>query len=205
MENQENKNIETETIIQEEDKSSEKPQIEKQWYIITTASTHEKKVQENLTRRVASWNLQNHIFRIVVAEHQVPILKNGQPTGKFKMKNLYPGYVFVEMIMTDEAWFVVRNTPNVTGFIGSSGGGTKPFVVPRAEMEPVLKRMGIVDKEMYSNYKVGDLVRILIGSFEGSEGNIVSIDSETNEVVISTIFFGRPTTINVKFSEIEKI
>ena len=179
--------------------------VDKQWYIVTTASTHENKVKDNLLRRIESWNLQDYIFRVIVAEHEVPILKNGQPTGKTKMKNLYPGYVFVEMIMTDEAWYVVRNTPNVTGFIGSSGGGAKPFIVTRDQMEPVLKRMGMIDAEMYSNYKVGDLVRILIGSFEGSEGTIESINTETGEVAISTIFFGRPTVINVKFSEIEKI
>lgn len=176
----------------------------KEWYIITTYSSHENKVKENLLARVASWKLEDYISRVVVAEYEVPILKNGQPTGKTKMKNLYPGYVFVEMIMTDDAWFVVRNTPGVTGFIGSSGGGTKPFIVTRSQMEPVLKRMGMFDEEMYSKYNVGDVVKVLTGSFEGSEGTIESIDQDTGEVVISTIFFGRPTTINVKFSEIEK-
>lgn len=179
--------------------------VDKQWYIVTTYSSHENKVKDNLLARIESWNLQDYIFRIIVAEHEVPVLKNGQPTGKTKMKNLYPGYVFVEMIMTDDAWYVVRNTPGVTGFIGSSGGGAKPFIVTRDQMEPVLKRMGMIDAEMYSNYQVGDLVRILTGSFEGSEGNIESINMETGEVSISTIFFGRPTSINVKFSEIEKI
>ena len=179
--------------------------IDKQWYIVTTYSSRENKVKENLERRVESYNLQDCIFRIVVAEHEVPVLKNGQPTGKTKMKNLYPGYVFVEMVMSDDAWFVVRNTPDVTGFIGSSGKGAKPFIVTREQMEPVLKRMGMIDEGMYDKYNVGDLVRILTGSFEGSEGNIESIDKETGEISISTIFFGRPTVISVKFSEIEKI
>ncbi len=179
--------------------------IEKQWYVVNTYSSHENKVKENLIRRVESMNLKDYIFRIIVAEHEVPVMKNGMPTGKTKMKNLYPGYVFIEMIMTDEAWYMVRNTPGVTGFIGSSGGGAKPFPVTREQIEPVLKRMGMFDADMYNNYEVGDLVRILTGSFEGSEGKIVSIDSELGEVSISTIFFGRPTSINVKFSEIEKI
>lgn len=132
-------------------------------------------------------------------------MKNGQPTGKTKMKNLYPGYVFIEMIMTDEAWFMVRNTPGVTGFIGSSGGGAKPFPVSREQIETVLKRMGMVDDEMFSNYKVGDTVKILTGSFEGSEGTIESINKDTNEVTITTVFFGRPTQIEVKITEIDKI
>ena len=166
--------------------------IAKIWYVVNTYSSHENKVKDN-------------IFRIVVAEQEVPIIKNGQPTGKTKMKNLYPGYVFIEMIMTDEAWFMVRNTPGVTGFIGSSGKGAKPFPVTREQIETVLKRMGMVDDEMFSNYNVGDTVKILTGSFEGSEGTIDSINKETGEVTITTVFFGRPTQIEVKFSEIDKV
>ena len=179
--------------------------IEKQWFAIATYSSHENKVKDNLLARVESMKLQDYIFRIIVAEHEVPVMRNGQPTGKTKMKNLYPGYVFIEMIMTDEAWYMVRNTPGVTGFIGSSGKGAKPFPVTREQIEPVLKRMGMVDEEMYSNYEVGDTVRILAGSFEGIEGEIESIDSSIGEVTISTILFGRPTPITVKFSEIEKL
>ncbi len=183
----------------------EEKMIDKQWYVVNTYSSHENKVKDNLEKRVESWQLQDKIFRIIVAEHEVPIMKNGQPTGKTKMKNLYPGYVFIEMIMTDDAWYMVRNTPGVTGFIGSSGGGAKPFPVTREQIEPVLKRMGMIDEEMFNNYQVGDNVKILAGSFEDSEGTIESINTETGEVSISTIFFGRPTIITVKFSEIEKI
>ena len=180
-------------------------QIEKQWYVVSTYNGHENKVKDNLEKRKESHNLQDYIFRIIVAEHEVPVMKNGLPTGKTKMKNLYPGYVFIEMIMTDEAWFVVRNTPGVTGFIGSSGKGAKPFPVTREQIETVLKRMGMVDDEMFSNYKVGDIVRILTGSFEGSEGTIESINKETGDITLTTIFFGRPTQIEVKFSEIDKV
>ena len=132
-------------------------------------------------------------------------MRDGQPTGKTKMKNIYPGYIFVEMIMTDEAWYIVRNTPGVTGFVGSSGGHAKPFPVTREQIEPVLKRMGMVDQEMYSNYQVGDLVRVLTGPFEGVEGNIEEINQEAGEVSLNTIFFGRLTPITVKFSEVEKV
>ena len=180
-------------------------QIEKQWYVVNTYSSRENKVKENLEKRVETQNLQDVIFRVLVAEQEVPVMKDGKPTGKTKTKNIYPGYVFIEMIMTDEAWYVVRNTPGVTGFVGSSGGGAKPFPVTREQIEPVLKRMGMVDEEMYSNYEVGDTVRILAGSFEGIEGEIESIDSSIGEVTISTILFGRPTPITVKFSEIEKL
>ena len=178
---------------------------EKAWYVINTYSTHENKVKANLSRRVESMGLQDLIFRILVAEQEVPVMKDGMPTDKTRMKNLYPGYVFVEMIMTDYAWYVVRNTPGVTGFVGSSGKGTKPFPVPREQIEPVLKRMGMIDASMYDRYNVGDMVKVIHGPLEGTEGTIVSINRETGNVEVETIFFGRSTKVEVDFSEIERI
>ena len=178
---------------------------DKAWYVVNTYSTHETKVATNLKRRVDSMGLEHLIFRIIVAEQEVEVMKDGLPTGKKRMKNLYPGYVFVEMIMTDYAWYVVRNTPGVTGFVGSSGKGTKPFPVPREQIEPVLKRMGLVDESMYDRYKEGDLIKIIHGPLEGTEGNILSIDRETGIVAVQTVFFGRETRVEVDFSEIERI
>lgn len=175
----------------------------KQWYVVNTYSSRERAVADMLEKRKYTQNLENYIFRIVVAETVEPGMKNGKPTGKDVVKNLYPGYVFIEMIMTDDAWFMVRNTPDVTGFVGSSGKGTKPFPIPNEEIEPVLKRMNIIDENMFSNYKVGDHIRIISGSFENSEGTIESIDSETKKVSVSILFFGRPTTIEADFFEIE--
>lgn len=175
----------------------------KQWYVVNTYSGRERAVADMLEKRKYTQNLENYIFRIVVAETVEPRMKNGKPTGKDVVKNLYPGYVFIEMIMTDDAWFMVRNTPDVTGFVGSSGKGTKPFPIPNEEIEPVLKRMNIIDENMFSNYKVGDHIRIISGSFENSEGTIESIDSETKKVSVSILFFGRPTTIEADFFEIE--
>ena len=175
----------------------------KQWYVVNTYSGRERAVADMLEKRKYTQNLENYIFRIVVAETVEPGMKNGKPTGKDVVKNLYPGYVFIEMIMTDDTWFMVRNTPDVTGFVGSSGKGTKPFPIPNEEIEPVLKRMNIIDENMFSNYKVGDHIRIISGSFENSEGTIESIDSETKKVSVSILFFGRPTTIEADFFEIE--
>ena len=178
---------------------------EKAWYVVNTYSTHENKVKENLKRRVESMGLGYLIFRIIVAEQEVPVMKDGMPTDKTRMKNLYPGYVFVEMIMTDYAWYVVRNTPGVTGFVGSSGKGTKPFPVPREQIEPVLKRMSIIDDAMYDRYQVGDFVRVIHGALEGTEGTIVSINKETGVVELEAVFFGHSTKAEVDFAEIEKI
>ncbi len=178
---------------------------EKAWFVVTAYSTHEAKVKENIERRMQSMGMGDLIFRTFVGEVEVPVMRNGQPTGKTKMKNLYPSYIFVEMIMTDKAWYVVRNTPGVTGFVGSSGKGTKPFPVPREQMEPVLKRLGIIDESMFDRYKVGDQVKIISGPFDNTEGTIISIDRETSQIEVEIYFFGRPSRATVDFSAIEKI
>lgn len=175
----------------------------KQWYVVNTYSGRERIVADMLEKRKTSQNLEEYIFRIVVAETLEPVLKDGKPTGKEVLKNLYPGYVFIEMIMTDDAWFMVRNTPDVTGFVGSSGKGTKPFPIPNEEIEPVLKRMNIIDENMFSDYKVGDKVRLISGNFEGSIGTVESTNQENKTVSLSILFFGRPTLIEADFAEIE--
>jgi transcriptional antiterminator NusG len=178
---------------------------DKAWYIVTTYSKHEAKTAENLIRRIDSMNMKDLILRVLVAEHEVPVLKDGEPTGKTKTENYYPGYFFVEMIMTDESWYIVRNTPGVTGIVGSSGGGQKPAPVPREQIEPVLKRMNLIEESMYERYNVGDAVKIIHGPLEGTEGTIISIDKETGACRVETIFFGRSTPVDVEFSEIERI
>ncbi|MDY2727920.1 MAG: transcription termination/antitermination protein NusG [Candidatus Onthovivens sp.] len=185
---------------------------EKQWYIATTYSGHETKVADNIKRRIESMNLQEYVFRVVVAEEEILVMNkdgsqayievDGIKKPKTKIKNLYPGYVFVEMIMTDESWFMVRNTPGVTGIAGSSGGGQKPTPVSPKEMEIVLKRMGEVDSSMYDDYKPGEIVKIIHGTFANVEGKILSIDQETGTVRVETVFFGRTTPVDVDFSEI---
>ncbi len=190
---------------------------EKQWYIATTYSGHEQKVADNIKRRIESMNLKDYIFRIVVAEEEIPakgkdgqqlMVKNpetGMEEPKMKVINLYPGYVFVEMIMTDESWFMIRNTPGVTGIAGSSGGGQKPTPVSSREIEAVLKRMGMVDSSMYEGYHVGDLIKVIHGTFDSVEGKIISINKENGTVTVETMFFGRRTPVEVDFSEIVKI
>ena len=109
------------------------------------------------------------------------------------------------MIMDDKSWYIVRNTPGVTGIAGSAGGGQKPNPVSREEIEPVLKRMGMIDSSMMTRYNVGDAVKVISGPLEGTEGTILSIDKETGACRVETIFFGNKTPVDVDFSEIEKI
>ncbi|MBQ2069925.1 MAG: transcription termination/antitermination protein NusG [Bacilli bacterium] len=187
---------------------------DKQWYIVTTYSRQEARTAENIRKRIQNTSMskdgkvtdmKDFVLRVLVAEQEEDILKDGVPTGKKKVTNLFPGCIFIEMIMTDESWYMVRNTPGVTGIIGSSGGGQKPTPVSREEIEPVLKRMGMVDEAMYDRYQVGDLVKIIHGPLEGTEGTILSIDKETGACRVKTVFFGRETPVDVEFSEIEKI
>ena len=115
-------------------------EAKKEWYVVNTYAGHENRVKENLERRIETMGLQDFLFQIVVAEEKEIEYKNGKEVEK--TKNLFSGYLFVQMIMTDEAWYIVRNTPGVTGFIGSSGGGAKPFPVAEEEMENILRRLG---------------------------------------------------------------
>ena len=196
IENQDNINLSSAT---EEVKS------EASWYVASTQSGHENKVKENLNRRMEqNSDLLKFIKQILVAEIEIDVLKDGLPTGKKKKKNLYPGYVFIEMKMSDEAWFEVRNTPGVTGFIGSSGRGAKPFPVPTEEIEPVLKRLGLINQSMYDRYQPGDKVKVVHGSLEGTHGAILGINKDNGTVTLETIFFGRPTQLEVDFADIEK-
>lgn len=178
---------------------------EKNWYVVNSYSGHENKVKTNLERRIESMNMQDFIFQVLVAEEEYPAMKDGKPTGKMKVRNIYPGYIFVEMIMTDEAWFVVRNTPGVTGFVGSSGGGAKPIPVQKEQIDTVLKKIGIVNKDMYSDYMVGTEVRVLRGALQGSTGVIVNVDAEKGLVSVNATMFGRVTNVELDFADIEKI
>ena len=176
---------------------------EKLWYVVNTYAGHENRVKENLEKRVESMGIQDSLFRIVVAEEPEIEIKNGKQIEK--MHNMFPGYVFVEMCMTDEAWYVVRNTPGVTGFIGSSGGGAKPFPVSPDEMESILRRMGQSDKKVSVEFEVGDTVRILTGPFSGMEGRISSMNDQTQVASVLTMLFGRETPTDINYNDLQKI
>ena len=175
----------------------------KEWYVVNTYAGHENRVKENLERRVESMGIEDALFRILVAEEAEIEYKNGKKVEK--MRNLFPGYLFVEMIMTDEAWYIVRNTPGVTGFIGSSGGGAKPFPVSPEEIESILRRMGLSDKKLIVDFEVGDTVRILAGPFTGIEGTVDSMNNDAQTAMVLTILFGRETPTEISYTDIERI
>lgn len=176
---------------------------EKRWYVVNTYSGHENRVKDNLEKRLETMGIQEQLFRILVAEEPEIEIKNGKQVEK--MKNMFPGYVFVEMIMTDEAWYVVRNTPGVTGFIGSSGGGAKPFPVSPDEMESILRRMGQSDKKVVVDFAVGDTVRILTGPFSGMEGTVSTMNDQTQTANVLTMLFGRETPTDINYNDLQKV
>ena len=176
----------------------------KNWYVVNTYASHENKVKDNIVRRIESMNMQDYIFQVVVAEYEEPVKKDGVIVpNKFKTKNMYPGYIFIEMIMTDEAWYVVRNTPGVTGFIGSSGKGTKPFPVDANEIETVLKRVGM-GEDSTSQYKPGDYVTIMNGIYVNTVAEVTAVDEEKRLVTVKMIFFGRIQETEFSFNDIQK-
>ncbi len=175
----------------------------RQWYVVNTYSGHENKVKENLEKRIESMGLQDVLFNIIIPTHPETVVKNGKKVNI--EKNLWPGYVLVEMIMTDEAWYVVRNTPGVTGFIGSSGGGAKPFPLAKHEIEPILKKMGIRTNKIEVDFKVGDEVKILTAPFAGMTGKVESIDDEKERATVLVDFLGNLTPTELDLVAIEKV
>jgi len=176
---------------------------EKRWYVVNTYSGHENRVKDNLEKRLETMGIQDSLFRIIVAEEPEIEIKNGKQVEK--MRNMFPGYVFVEMKMTDEAWYVVRNTPGVTGFIGSSGGGAKPFPVSPDEMESILRRMGQSDKKVVVNFEIGDTVRILNGPLSGMEGRVSYMNDQTQTASVLTMLFGRETPTDINYNDLQKV
>lgn len=172
------------------------------WYVVNTYSGHEAKVKEKLDMRIQSMNMQDYIFRVIVPEVTETEIKDGKK--KEKVKKLFPGYVLVEMIMTDEAWYVVRNTPGVTGFIGSSGGGAKPIPVKQEEIDRILRRIGESDKAIEVDFTVGDTVKILSGPFAGMEGKIESMNDQGQVATVLIILFGRETPTDINYVDLTK-
>ena len=148
--------------------------MKKEWYVVNTVSGYEYKVKEKLEMRINSMDLQENIFRVIVPEQKEIEIKNG--VKKEKIKKMFPGYVLVEMVMSDEAWYIVRNTQGVTGFIGSSGKGAKPIPLMPQEVDKILGSMGMSRVDVSKDLKEGAKVKIISGPFKDMMAKIDSID-----------------------------
>ncbi|MGA0351254.1 MAG: transcription termination/antitermination protein NusG [Acholeplasmataceae bacterium] len=176
---------------------------QKRWYIIQTYSGYENAVKADLERRVDSMGMNDYIFRVIVPEETI-IEKKEKGKEKEKIKQLFPGYVFVEMIVSDESWFVVRNTPRVTGFLGSSGGGTKPVPLAPEEIKQILLKIGVISKPKYDQL-LDKEVEILSGAYQGIKGRVSAVDNDQAKVVVDIDLFGRATPTEVDAHEVKII
>ena len=175
--------------------------MEPRWYVVHTYSGYENKVKTDLEKTVKNRELEDFFFDIIVPMEEQIEIKDGKQ--KEKTKKMFPGYVLVEMIMTDEAWYVVRNTPGVTGFLGSSGKGAKPFPLFPHEIEKILNSMGMSTKEVIVDLKVGDRVKITDGPFKLMVGKVFEIDKENSKAKVNIDLFGQETAVEVDLTQIE--
>lgn len=175
--------------------------FDKGWFVLQTYSGYENKVKENLLQRAQTYNMLDNILRVEIPTQTVQVEKNGK--RKEVEENRFPGYVLVEMVMTDEAWFVVRNTPNVTGFVGSHGNRSKPTPLLEQEIRDILVSMGQTVQEFDFDVEVGQTVRIIDGAFADYTGKITEIDNNKVKMIIS--MFGNDTVAEVNLNQIAEL
>lgn len=173
---------------------------EKNWYVIHTYSGYEDAVARNLKQRIESLGMEDKIFNVVVPKEKKIRIKNGK--RRTTEEKIYPGYVLVEMIVTDDSWYVVRNTPNVTGFVGA---GTTPIPVSPQEVDNLKKRMGEAEPKFKIDVRINDLVKITDGPFKDFDGKISEIDEERGKVKVLVNMFGRDTPVELDSLQIKKV
>ena len=172
----------------------------RRWYAIHTYSGYEENVEDNLRQRIESLDMKDKIFNVMIPKEKKIKIKNGK--RKTVEEKIFPGYVLVEMIVDDDSWYVVRNTPNVTGFIGT---GTTPTPLSDDEVKSLQKRMGVEEPEYKIDVDVGAPVRIGDGPFKGFEGKVAEIDEARGKIKVLVNMFGRETPIELDFLQVKKI
>lgn len=174
--------------------------MKKEWYVIHTYAGYENKVKANLEKRVESMNMEENIFRVIVPMENEVQMKGGKK--KIVPKKVFPGYVLVEMYLTDSSWYVVRNTPGVTGFVGT---GAKPVPLLDEEADRILEQMGQMENRIKVNFAVGESVRLNDGPFEDFVGVVEEIFADKGKMLVTVSIFGRETPLEVDFSQAEKL
>lgn len=172
----------------------------RRWYVLHTYSGYEENVAQNLRQRVETLGVEDKIFNVLVPTEKKIKIKNGK--RKIIEEKVFPGYVLVEMEVTDESWYIVRNTPNVTGFIGT---GTSPTPVSDEEIKSLQKRMGVEEPKYKIDVSKGSPVRITEGPFKNMEGKVTNIDEAKGKIKVSVSMFGRETPVELDFLQIKKL
>ena len=173
---------------------------EKNWYVIHTYSGYEDAVAKNLKQRIESLGMEDKIFNVIVPKEKKIKIKDGK--RKVVEEKIYPGYVLVEMIVTDDSWYVIRNTPNVTGFVGA---GTTPVPVSKEEIDNLKGRMGVQEPHYKIEVKIDDTVKIIDGPFKDFDGKVSEIDEERGKIKVLVNMFGRDTPVELDSLQIKKI
>jgi len=174
--------------------------MESGWYVIHTYAGYENKVRANLEKRIETMDMGDRIFRIIVPTEDQVEIKNGEK--KISQKRIFPSYVLVEMTLTDESWYLVRNTSGVTGFVGTGG---KPVPLMQHEVDKILKKMGETTFKGKIDYKVGQSVRVIDGPFENFVGNVEEIILEKGKLRVMISMFGRETPIELDHNQVEDV
>jgi transcriptional antiterminator NusG len=173
----------------------------RRWFVLHTYSGYEENVKHNIEQRVESFDMRDKIFNVLVPKEKKIKIKNGKRTSV--EEKIFPGYILVEMIVTDDSWYVVRNTPNVTGFVGA---GTTPTPVDQKEIESLLKRTSGASEPTHKiDVEVNDVVRIIDGPFKNFEGKISHVDAERGRIKALVSMFGRETPVELDALQVKKV
>jgi transcriptional antiterminator NusG len=173
---------------------------DRNWYVLHTYSGYEDAVAKNLKQRIESLGMEDKIFNVIVPKERKIKIKNGK--RKTVEEKIYPGYVLVEMIVTDASWYVVRNTPRVTGFLGA---GTTPLPVAKKDIDDLMRRMQMTEPEFQIDFEKGANVKIVDGPFKGFEGKVSDIDKERGKIKVLVNMFGRDTPVELDSLQIKKV
>lgn len=191
---------------EEELNTSDLPEYQdddRRWYVVHTYSGYENKVQQNLEHRIDSMEMRDQIFRIIVPTEEEIEIRNGQ--RRVVKKKIYPGYVLVQMRLTDDSWYVVRNTPGVTSFVGHNDSKNRPIPLDDDEVKAILKQMEADAPKVRVSYQVGQAVKITDGPFTDFEGVVDAIDHDKGRVRVLVSFFGREAPIELDFLQVTRL
>jgi len=172
----------------------------RQWYAIHTYSGYEEKVADSIRQRMNAVDMADKIFDVMVPKEKQIEIKNGK--RKVVEKKIFQGYALVEMNLTDETWYIIRNTPGVTGFVGT---GTEPTPVSDAEIKKIKRRIGIEDPKHQIDFKIGEVISITDGPFKGFDGAISEIDNQKGKVKVMVSMFGRDTSVELDALQVRKV
>ncbi|GAB2480135.1 transcription termination/antitermination protein NusG [Alkalibacterium psychrotolerans] len=175
----------------------------KAWYVLHTYSGYENKVKQNLESRASSMKMEDNILQVLIPEEETTQEKDGKVESA--TEKIFPGYVLVEMIMSDDAWYIVRNTPGVTGFVGSHGAGSKPSPLLPEEVDQILRSMGINPRKVQMDVEVGERIKIVGGAFAGMEGTVTELEGDKGKIKASVEMFGRETNAELDYNQISKL